>query len=190
MKHIDLIPRAVHLERPDATALLDEDHDKLTALFQRFDDIRHSRALRQKEAIVALACRVLAVHTALEEEIFYPAVREAVGDDDMMDDAAADHEGAMALVRKLESMDASDAGFNSKFLALARHTMHHIAHEQDVVFPRARAAGLDLARLGERILERRQELLAGTPAAHLAARQVATDARKMRARRSDAQSPR
>ena len=165
MKPSDLMPKVSGLipdalrNEDDAISMLEAEHDKVTDLFGRFDEIKDSRANKVKEAIVAEACRELTIHTAIEEQIFYPAMREPIADDDMMNEAAVEHEGAKSLIHDLEGMDASDDMFNAKFIVLSEYVKHHIKEERNEMFPRARATDVDMVALGQKMLGRRQELL-------------------------------
>jgi len=111
-------------------------------------------------ALIDGVCRDLTVHTTLEEEIFYPAVREAIGDEDLMNEAAVEHETARMLVEQLENMGPDDPNYFATFTVLGEYVRHHIQEEQGEMFPAARKARLDLAALGERMQARRDELIA------------------------------
>jgi hemerythrin-like domain-containing protein len=159
VKLADLMPKGLLNDEQDAIALLEADHDKLLALFDQFEDIKQSRAHQEKQAIVADACHALSVHMAVEEGVFYPAVRGAVEDDDLMNEALVEHEGAKALIRDLERMDAGDGMFNAKFTVLAENVRHHVKEERDEMFPRVRATTIDLKALGRKLTARREELM-------------------------------
>ena len=107
---------------------------------------------------VADACHALAVHMAVEEGVFYPAVRDAVEDDDLMNEALVEHDGAKSLIQDLEGMDAGDEMFNAKFTLLAASVRYHVKEERDEIFPRVRATSIDLKALGQKMLARREQL--------------------------------
>ena len=159
MKLADLMPKGLLNDEQDAIALLEADHDKVLALFDRFEDIKQSPAHQEKQAIVADACHALSVHMAVEEGVFYAAVRGAVEDDDLMNEALVEHDGAKSLIQDLESMDAGDEMFNAKFTVLAESVRHHVKEERDEMFPRVRATNIDLKALGQKMLKRRDELM-------------------------------
>ena len=94
------------------------------------------------------------MHTTLEEEIFYPAVREAIEDEDLMNEAAVEHETAKMLIEQLENMGPDDPNYFATFTVLGEYVRHHIKEEQGEMFPAARKAGLDLEALGERMRAR------------------------------------
>ena len=160
MKIQDFIPKSLMSEEQDAIELLTADHDKVKELFEEFEEIKDTRANRQKEKIVAEACRELTVHTKLEEEIFYPAVRKAIDEDDLMNEAKVEHDSAKQLIRQLESMQATDEMFVAKFTVLAEYVKHHIDEEQNEMFPLAKKTELDLEALGQKMMRRKQQLMA------------------------------
>jgi len=140
---------------PNAIAMLTEDHKKVQKIFDQFE---HTRDRRRKAEMVSTALHDLTVHTQLEEEVFYPAVREAIDDKDLMDEAAVEHESAKQLISDLGDMDPGDELFDAKFTVLGEYVRHHIKEEQREMFPTARRAKLDLAKLGEQMLQRKQQL--------------------------------
>jgi hemerythrin superfamily protein len=143
VKLADLMPKGLLNDEQDAIALLEADHDKVLALFDQFEDIKQSHAHQEKQAIVADACHALTIHTRVEEEVFYPAVRGAVEDDDLMNEALVEHDGAKSLIHDLERMDAGDEMFNAKFTVLAENVRHHVKEERDEMFPKVRATDID-----------------------------------------------
>lgn len=187
MKLSDLIPSALRADEQDAISLLEDDHDKVTALFDRFDKIKDGRASKEKETIVAEVCRDLTIHTAIEEEIFYPAIKAAVADDDMMNEAVVEHDGAKSLIHELEGMDAADEMFNAKVTVLAEYIKHHVKEERDEMFPKARRTDVDMTALGAKMLERKQQLMQGN---HKASPRSAPVKRKPRSRQASARAAR
>lgn len=141
----------------DAIDMLKHDHDKVEKAFRDFDKMdRHdAEAVRR---LIGTVCDDLKVHTALEEEVFYPAVREAVGDEEMMNEAAVEHETARMLVDQLENMDYDDPNYFATFKVLGEYVRHHVKEEQSDMFPAAKKARLDLVALAERMRARREEL--------------------------------
>lgn len=187
MKLAALIPKSMRSDDQDAISLLEADHDKVAELFDRFDDIKDSRANKEKQAIVAETCHELTIHTTIEEEIFYPALRGPIADDDMMNEATVEHDGAKSLIHDLEGMDAADTMFNAKFTVLAEYVKHHIKEERSEMFPKARATDVDMVALGQKMLARKQELLKGN---HDASPRSVPVKRKSRPRKSEGRSAR
>jgi hemerythrin superfamily protein len=134
----------------DAIDLLKQDHDKVEKAFKEFDklDREDIDACRR---LVQTVCDALKAHTALEEQVFYPAIRDAIDDDDLMSEAAVEHETARMLIEQLENMGIDDPNYFATFMVLGEYVRHHIREEQDEMFPAARKAGVDMRALGERM---------------------------------------
>jgi hemerythrin superfamily protein len=151
------VPRSRTKTSTDAIDLLKQDHDRVEKAFKEFEkmDRQDTEACRR---LIERVCEELTVHTALEEEIFYPAVREAIDDEDLMNEAAVEHETARMLIEQLQNMGPDDPNYFATFTVLGEYVRHHIKEEQNEMFPAARKAGLDLAALAERMQARRDEL--------------------------------
>lgn len=149
------------VRRPqDALALLTEDHDKVKTLLDRFE---RARTEDQKESLATTICQELEVHARIEEEIFYPALRAAIEDEDLLHEAAVEHQSAKDLIRQIRSSSPSDELYSAKVTVLGEYVKHHVREEQGEMFKQARRAGLDLVALGERLKARKQELMAEMP---------------------------
>ena len=147
---------------PNAIDLLKEDHEKVKKAFKEFEkmDREDPEACRE---LVEQVCADLRVHTTLEEEIFYPAVRQAIDDEDIMNEASVEHETAKMLIEQLENMEADDPNYNATFTVLGEYVMHHVKEEEGEMFPEAKKAkDLDLEALGEQMKTRKEELIAET----------------------------
>jgi hypothetical protein len=145
--------------REDAIAMLRADHERVEEMFDRFENVRGAE---RKEKLVEEICRELEVHTTLEEEIFYPAVREAIDDDDLMDEATVEHQSAKELIAQLRAMGAEDDLYDAKVTVLGEYVKHHVKEEQREMFPQARSSGVDLMELGEQMRARKEDLTTGT----------------------------
>jgi hemerythrin superfamily protein len=145
-----------------ALALLKKDHDAVKDLFDKFEKA-DGRPARKK--IVKQALTELKVHAAIEEELFYPAVRKPVGKD-IMNEADEEHHVAKVLIAELESMDGREDHYDAKFTVLAENVRHHIKEEENEVFPKAKDAAIDFEALSKAMLQRKEMLLAeGVPPA-------------------------
>jgi hemerythrin superfamily protein len=143
----------------DAIALLTADHESVKALFKRFEKLNEQEGAEDEMAqLVQRICGELTIHATIEEEIFYPAVREAIDDDDLMDEADVEHASAKALIAELETGSPGDDHYNAKVTVLSEYVNHHVKEEEGEMFPKARKA-VDTKELGVELLERKNELM-------------------------------
>lgn len=146
-------------EYTDAIALLKADHRKVEALFEAFEKARDSK---RKREIVQEICTELKVHTMIEEEIFYPALRDKI-EDDTLDEAYVEHDGAKLLVNDLQTAFPDEQYYDAKVTVLAEEIRHHVAEEErpsDGMFAQARKTDVDLVALRDQMLARKQALMA------------------------------
>ena len=102
----------------------------------------------------------LSIHAQAEEEIFYPAVRAAIKDDDLMDEADVEHAGAKNLIAQLEAMTPAHDHYDATVTVLGENIDHHVKEEEEKMFPKAKKAKVDTAALGAALIQRKHELLA------------------------------
>jgi hypothetical protein len=142
--------------KKDAIALLNADHRKVEQLFKKYESSRG-----KKEEISQNICMELIVHSLLEEEIFYPACREAGVESDMMDEANVEHDGAKVLIAEIQQGSPEDDFFDAKVKVLSEEIKHHVKEEEKRggIFTGARKAKLDLEELGQKMVARKKELL-------------------------------
>ena len=154
------------VRNPDAIALLKADHRKVEELFEKYEKTRTKKADIAKQI-----CMELTIHTMLEEEIFYPACREAGVEADKMDEANVEHDGAKMLIAELEAGTPEDDFYDAKVKVLSEEIKHHVKEEEQRggIFSLAREAELDLAALGEQMAARKEELMAQAKAKGLPA---------------------
>lgn len=144
----------------DAIALLVADHHEVSDMFEQFENLS-DRAKATKSKLVEKICIALIAHTAIEEEIFYPAVRKAVKEgEDMVDEAVVEHASAKDLIAQLQEMNPEDDLYDAKVKVLGEQIEHHVEEEEEEMFKKARASGLDLVELGAEMAQRKQEVLA------------------------------
>ena len=145
----------------DALTLLKADHDKVRDLFKQFEELMEQEdAEEQKGVLAQKICNELKVHAQIEEEIFYPVVRAAIDDDELMDEADVEHEAVKELVEQIEAMRPSDDLYDAKVVVLGEQVEHHAAEEEDEMFPMVKKAKVDIAELGMEMQERKQALMA------------------------------
>ena len=143
----------------DAIALLTADHKTVKALFKEFEDLTKQKgASEQKARVVEQICNELTVHAQVEEELFYPAVRDAIDDDALMDKADIEHASAKEIIAQLESMEPEDDHYDARVTVLREYIDHHVKEEEGEIFAKARKADVDTLALGEQIADRKVEL--------------------------------
>lgn len=138
---------------PDALALLIADHDKAKALFKQYQQLQQSGNTQEKFEIAKLVCGDLLIHMALEEALFYPPVRKAIKEKDLVKEGEEEHGEAKELIRALGDIDPGSAEFDEKMEKLSKCVSHHVEEEEDEMFPKVRQSGLDLETLGRQMME-------------------------------------
>ena len=154
-------------EAPDAIALLKADHRKVEELFAKFEAATGDG---KKKALAEQICMELTVHTKIEEDVFYPACEGAI-EEDLLNEAYVEHDGAKVLIAEIEAGGPDDKFYDAKVKVLSEMIEHHVEEEEKRVegmFSQARKAGLDMDSLGARMAEEKARLTAeyksrGTP---------------------------
>jgi hemerythrin superfamily protein len=141
----------------DAIELLTQDHEEVKAMFEKYENLS-DRSTTSKRKLALEICLALTKHATAEEEIFYPAVREAVGDEDLVDEAVVEHASAKDLIAQIIAMDPTEDLYDAKVKVLSEQIEHHVEEEEGEMFPKARKAKLDMAALGEAIAARKEEV--------------------------------
>lgn len=144
----------------DALHLLSDDHKKVIEMFEEFEQMKEEGDTddEAKQMLVELACTELTIHAQVEEELFYPAARDAIDDMDLLDEAEVEHASARQLISELAAMQPDDDLYDAKFTVLGEYVKHHIQEEEKQLFPKIKKSELDLAELGEEIRERKLQL--------------------------------
>jgi len=140
---------------PDAVAMLKAEHAAVDELFKKFEKSRKNEV---KQKLAGEICRELTIHTTIEEEILYPALREALDDEALLDEADVEHAGAKELIAKIRAGAAGDSHWDAMVTVLGEYIRHHVKEEHKEMFPKAKASGADLKELGARMAARRAEL--------------------------------
>ncbi|APW48559.1 hemerythrin [Rhodoferax antarcticus] len=141
----------------DATTMLRADHKLVSGLFEDFEK---ARSPEKKKAIVAKICTELKVHTQLEEEIFYPAFKEALKDHELVPEAHVEHDSVKALIAQVEGVEPDGEMFDAKLKVMGEFVKHHVKEEQTQMFPKAKKSALDLRELGRQMQARKRVLMA------------------------------
>ncbi|ETI62899.1 MULTISPECIES: hemerythrin domain-containing protein [Sphingobium] len=155
-------------EYTDAIALLKADHRTVEDLFEKFEQASGSA---RKRDIAQKICMELKIHTMIEEEIFYPAFRGKI-EDDTLDEAYVEHDGAKVLVNDIEAGSPEDDFYDAKVTVLSEEIKHHV-HEEEMpskgMFAQCRKTDVDLVALRDQMLARKTELMAQAKAGGLPA---------------------
>ena len=145
---------------PDAIQLLTAEHKEVDMLFKEYEKLAEKDGSdEEKETLARQICLMLTVHATTEEEIFYPAAREALDDEDLLDEAEVEHASAKDLIAQIESGSPSDPLYDAKVKVLGEYIRHHVKEEEGELFPKVKKAKVDLAELGMAIAARKEELL-------------------------------
>lgn len=140
----------------DAIKLLKDDHKEVKQYFAEYDKLEDDA---EKQALAEKICLALTVHAQIEEEIFYPATRQAIDDDDLLDEAEVEHASARQLISEIRAMRVGDPLFDAKVTVLGEYIAHHLEEEENEMFPECRDSELDLKTLGVQLAERKAELM-------------------------------
>ncbi|HET7392738.1 MAG TPA: hemerythrin domain-containing protein [Candidatus Binatia bacterium] len=143
---------------PNATQMIRQDHKKVEGLFKKFEQTKGAQAKRR---LAEDAMAELEVHAALEEEIFYPAVKKEVDDGSMVQEAIEEHQTVKQLISELKGMDEADEEFESQFSQLVENVQHHVEEEENEMLPKAEQSSLDLNSLGQQMSQRKREMQSG-----------------------------
>jgi hemerythrin superfamily protein len=150
----------------DACDLLDADHKAVKKLFKEYEELAGSKArgvAQKKMELAQQICQELTVHAQIEEEIFYPALREVLKDTGTIAEAEVEHQSAKDLIAQIEGMGEADEMFDAKVTVLGEYIDHHVKEERNEIFPKARAARkLDLVGMREELMARKEELMGET----------------------------
>jgi hypothetical protein len=165
-------------EFTDAIALLKADHRTVEELFDKFEN---ASGKDRKQKIAEQICTELKIHSMIEEEIFYPALRGKI-EDDLLDEAYVEHDGAKVLINDIMAGGAEEKFYDAKVTVLSEEIEHHVEEEEkpsEGMFAQARKAEVDLVALRDQMAARKEELMSqaesdGLPPAELTAVQQQT----------------
>ncbi len=142
----------------DAIALLKADHKKVSALFDEFEK---TRSTAKKKALVAQICQELTVHTTLEEEIFYPAVKAALKDKELVPEANVEHASVKDLIAQVQDVEPDGEMYDARVKVMGEFVKHHVKEEQNEMFPKAAKTRLDMVQLRDEMMARKEQLMGG-----------------------------
>jgi hemerythrin superfamily protein len=142
----------------DAIEILKGDHHTVKQQFKEFARLGLVAPLTTRIALVQDICTRLTIHATIEEELFYPAVRSVINDDELMNKAEVEHATAKYIIEQLLPVQLDDEYFDAKVSVLREYTKHHIDEEENIVFPKVKQTRLDLRALGRQLLDRKLAL--------------------------------
>ena len=144
----------------DAIKLLKADHDEVEELFAQYEK-QKKKGGAEKSELIEKICAALTVHAQIEEEIFYPAARNALEEEgeELLDEAEVEHGSIKSLVDQLEAMGWDDELCDAKVKVLSEYVKHHVKEEEGEMFPKLKRTDLDLEALGAELAERKAELM-------------------------------
>ena len=147
----------------DACDLLDADHRAVKKMFKQYEELTNSRGrtvAQKKMDLARQICHELTVHAQIEEELFYPALREVLKETDTIAEAEVEHQSAKELIAQIRGMTEPDEMFDAKVKVLGEYIDHHVKEERGEIFPKARAARkLDLVAMRDEMTARKEELM-------------------------------
>lgn len=144
----------------DALSILKADHDAVKKLFDTFEKTKDDMSNGEKLVLVQEICGELTVHAQIEEEIFYPALRDAADEDldELLDEAEVEHAGAKDLIAQLQAQKPDEPLYDAKVTVLGESIRHHVGEEEGDMFKMAKKADVDLIAIGEQLETRSAEL--------------------------------
>ena len=144
----------------DAIKLLTDDHKQVKGLFQKYSKLIENDADGyERQPLAEQICMMLTVHALIEEEIFYPAAREAAVDSDLLDEAEVEHASAKDLIAQIRGMNPGDDLYDAKLTVLGEYIDHHVKEEQNELFPKCVKSSMDLKAIGTELATRKQKLM-------------------------------
>ncbi len=150
--------QAATQQRPadDGTQLLEHDHREVEGMLERFEQADDAAT---KAELADKICLALTVHTEIEEKLLYPQARRQIDDADLLDEAEVEHASAKQMIAELQGMTPRDRLFDAKVTVRGEYVKHHVKDEETELFPKVRDSGMDLAKLGEELMQQKMSLL-------------------------------
>jgi hemerythrin superfamily protein len=146
-----------HAKEENAVSLLKADHAKVTELFSEFEK---THTASKKKQLAGEICTALTVHAQVEEEMFYPEVKAALKDKELVPEAAVEHAVIKELVAQIEGDEEGGEMYDARVKVLSEYVKHHVKEEEGEIFPKLKQSPLDLVELGARMAERFESLRA------------------------------
>lgn len=152
--------RASSKARDEIINLLKDDHKRVKKAYRDFKKLDGEENPQACADIVQRVLAELTVHATLEEELLYPAARDAISEESLIDEAEVEHTSMRALIEQLRAMDPEDEKYAAHFTVLCEYTLHHVKEEEGEMFPQLQRVRLDWEGLAAEMTSRREELMA------------------------------
>jgi hypothetical protein len=143
---------------PLALELLSSDHRKVEDLFAQFEEMKEQED-DSRVAIAQKICAELTIHAQVEEDLFYPWLRENLDETDMVAEAEVEHATAKQLIAEIQPVGAADESYDAKVKVLSEYIKHHVKEEEDEIFPEVAGEEEELDELGQEMAARKAELM-------------------------------
>ena len=153
-------PRGASKARDEILSLLKDDHKRVKKAYREFRKLDGESDPEACAAVVQQVLAELTVHAEIEEELLYPAARQAIADSSLIDEAEVEHESLRTLIEQIKGMDPEDEKYAARFTVLCEYTMHHVKEEEGEMFPQLQRVRLDWEGLAAEVMQRREELMA------------------------------
>ena len=150
--------RGSRSEQPLALELLSTDHRKVEGMFDRYEEMVEEDDV-SRIALAQRICMELTVHAQVEEELFYPWLRENLDDMHLLEEAYVEHKSAKQLIAEIEAQGEVDEPYDAKVKVLGEYIKHHVKEEEDEIFPKVRSETEELDELGQELAARKAELM-------------------------------
>jgi hypothetical protein len=145
--------------RSEVLEMLKEDHARVKKAFRDAQKLDSEEDREELQMIVEQTCAELEVHARLEEELFYPAVRAAIKDTELLEEAEIEHASAKALIAQLREMMPDDAKYAATFKVLGEYVKHHIKEEEKEMFEQLNRSRIEWEELQQQMLTMRETLM-------------------------------
>jgi hemerythrin superfamily protein len=139
----------------NAISLLEADHQAVSVLFKKYEKTTDSA---DKKELVSKICSELSIHAQVEEEIFYPQFKIALGDTELIAEAIVEHSTLKDLIAQVEGKEPDGEMFDAKIKVMSEYVQHHVKEEEGEMFPKAKKSKMDLEKIGTEISARKTEL--------------------------------
>ena len=145
-------PATAVAAKTDATLLLTRDHTEVHKLFKQYEKLADAQGeSSDRQALAEEICLKLTIHATSEEEIFYPAAREAGIESDLLDEAEVEHASAKDLIAQIRAMTPDEDLYDAKVKVLGEYIDHHVKEEEEEMFPKCRKSKMALADLAAQL---------------------------------------